>query len=307
MWASVLMLVLGLGIGMVMQVLVIAVQNDVEYRDLGVATSGATLFRLIGGSLGTAILGAVFASRLASNLSRALPGGVPTNATGRGTSAAVLAQMSPAARAAYAQAFTASLDTVFFVAAIVCAVGFVLSFFLPERPLRETVAASARDTGSEASGAFGRPSDGDAAEEQLVAAFRALADRDVQRQHIQRIVTRAGESLSPLAAWLLVQIERSPDADSRALGLSRGVLAGRVDAALKELEERGLTMTRVHPGDGLRGRVLSERGREVMDRLIAARRAHLAELLKEWDPGEEDASAYLRSAVRDLVSDARQG
>jgi len=47
--ASLLMLILGVGLGMVMQVLVIAVQNDVDYRDLGVATSGATLFRLIGG------------------------------------------------------------------------------------------------------------------------------------------------------------------------------------------------------------------------------------------------------------------
>src|SRR5690606_34908321 len=52
--ASIDMMVLGLGLGMVMQVLVIAVQNSVDYRDLGVATSGATLFRLIGGSLGTA-------------------------------------------------------------------------------------------------------------------------------------------------------------------------------------------------------------------------------------------------------------
>ena len=80
--ASLIMLVLGIGLGMVMQVLVIAVQNDVEYRDLGVATSGATLFRLIGGSLGTAILGAIFAARLAVNLNRLLPagavaGGVP--------------------------------------------------------------------------------------------------------------------------------------------------------------------------------------------------------------------------------------
>ena len=65
--ASLLMLVLGVGLGMVMQVLVIAVQNDTDYRDLGVATSGATLFRLIGGSLGTAILGAIFAARLSAS------------------------------------------------------------------------------------------------------------------------------------------------------------------------------------------------------------------------------------------------
>ena len=55
---SLFMFVLGLGLGMVMQVLVLAVQNAVEYRDLGSATSGATLFRSIGGSLGTAVLGA---------------------------------------------------------------------------------------------------------------------------------------------------------------------------------------------------------------------------------------------------------
>src|SRR5678809_109816 len=72
---SISMLVVGMGLGMVMQVLVLAVQNAVEYEDLGVATSGATLFRLIGGSLGTAILGAVFAARLSANLARLLPAG----------------------------------------------------------------------------------------------------------------------------------------------------------------------------------------------------------------------------------------
>jgi EmrB/QacA subfamily drug resistance transporter len=303
---SLLMLVLGLGIGMVMQVLVIAVQNAVEYRDLGVATSGATLFRLIGGSVGTAILGAIFASRLTSNLSRALSDGLGGHTVGRGATTAALAHLPAPARAAYAHAFTASLGTVFLVATLVSAVGFALSFLLPERPLRETVAASARDGGTEAGGAFGRASDGDAAEAQLVAAFASLADRDVQRQHIQRIVDRAGESLSPLAAWLLVQIDRSPEVQPPDLGRARGISADRVVAALQELEARGLTTTAGHTANGLPGRALSERGSEVMDRLIAARRAHLAELLKEWDPGEEDASEYLRSAVRDLVQDARR-
>jgi EmrB/QacA subfamily drug resistance transporter len=55
----------GVGLGMVMQVLVLAAQNAVEYQDLGVATAGVTLFRSIGGSLGTAVLGALFASRVA--------------------------------------------------------------------------------------------------------------------------------------------------------------------------------------------------------------------------------------------------
>src|SRR5215207_6964892 len=65
------MLVLGLGLGMVMQVLVLAVQNAVPYDMLGVATSGSTLFRSIGGSLGTAVLGAIFSGRLAAELAGA--------------------------------------------------------------------------------------------------------------------------------------------------------------------------------------------------------------------------------------------
>ena len=71
--ASLFMFILGLGLGMVMQVLVLAVQNAVDYRDLGVATSGATLFRSIGGSVGTAVLGSIFSNRLAPSSPSALP------------------------------------------------------------------------------------------------------------------------------------------------------------------------------------------------------------------------------------------
>src|SRR3954453_23831058 len=77
--AALYMLILGLGLGMVMQVLVLAVQNSVSYEQLGVATSGATLFRSIGGSLGTAILGAVFSNRLADALAGSLPANAAAN------------------------------------------------------------------------------------------------------------------------------------------------------------------------------------------------------------------------------------
>ena len=69
------MLVLGLGLGMVMQVLVLAVQNAVEFRVMGVATSGSILFRQIGGSIGLAIFGAIFANSLHSKLAAYLPPG----------------------------------------------------------------------------------------------------------------------------------------------------------------------------------------------------------------------------------------
>ena len=57
------LLVFGLGFGMVTQVLMTAVQNSVERRELGVATATAGFFRALGGALGAAVLGAVFAAR----------------------------------------------------------------------------------------------------------------------------------------------------------------------------------------------------------------------------------------------------
>ena len=78
-YAIVAMFVMGLGLGLVMQVLVLAVQNAVDYAELGVATSGATLFRSMGGSLGTAVLGAIFTNRLADELA-----GTPAAQVGSG-------------------------------------------------------------------------------------------------------------------------------------------------------------------------------------------------------------------------------
>src|SRR5207302_3050325 len=72
--ASLAMLVLGLGIGSVIQVLVIAIQNAVDYEDLGTATSGVTFFRSIGGSFGVAVFGAIFANVLVGNLRHSLGG-----------------------------------------------------------------------------------------------------------------------------------------------------------------------------------------------------------------------------------------
>jgi EmrB/QacA subfamily drug resistance transporter len=300
--ASVMLLVLGVGLGMVMQVLVIAVQNAVAYQDLGVATSGATLFRLIGGSLGTAILGAIFASRLEANLAKLLP--TVAGAAHNITVQAVL-QLPPAARSTYAQAFTASLGSMFFVAAVVCAVGFVLSWVLPERPLRATVAASAGDIGNEAGETFARPADEDAAASRLFAVLSSMADRDVQRAHIEQIIHRAGESLSPLAAWLLVQVEEQPNVSPHELAYSRGIPVRSAQEALEELRRRGLVT--VPRADSRRHSELTPTGCKVLDRLVSARRAHLEELAEEWDPSHQnDAAQYLRDAVRDLVPDVRK-
>jgi EmrB/QacA subfamily drug resistance transporter len=166
------MLVLGLGLGLVMQVLVIAVQNAVAYRDLGVATSGTILFRLVGGSVGTAILGAIFAGRLAGNLQRLLPAGAPRLA-GAGVNPASIAALPAGARAAYAEAFADALATIFLVATAIGFLGWLIIWLLPERPLRETIAMSSREAiGHEMGETFAMPEE----DESLVQLMRG-ADR----------------------------------------------------------------------------------------------------------------------------------
>jgi hypothetical protein len=219
-----------------------------------------------------------------------------------------LARMPAAARSAYLQAFTASLSTVFLVATAVCAVGFLLAWALPERRLRETIAASAGDAGTDTGGAFGRPLDARVAESQLVDAFSRLVDRQVQRSHIQRVIDRAGETLTPLAAWLLVKVERDPAADPAQLARTHHIPMERIHAALEELCGRGLIESPpagVH-NDHAMGRLTPE-GCSVMGRLVAARREHLAELVTEWNASDdENAAEYLTDSVRDMIADVRQ-
>lgn len=131
------MFVLGAGIGGVMQVLVIAVQNAVHQADLGVATSGATFFRSIGGSFGTAIFGAIFANVIGGKLSQYLHGiRVPAGLSSTNVSPAALDHLPMAIRQAYRGAFSSSLEVVFLVAVPVGALAFVLTFLLPEIKLR---------------------------------------------------------------------------------------------------------------------------------------------------------------------------
>jgi EmrB/QacA subfamily drug resistance transporter len=296
--ASALMLLLGLGMGMIMQVLVIAVQNAVGYRDLGVATSGAMLFRSVGGSLGTAALGAIFTARFAAELARTLPGAAA------GTGLQAIAALPPTERAAYGVAFTAALDTVFLVAAAIASVAFVLVVLMPERPLRASVAAATEhDVGGDIGETVVMPVHDDPLP-QLLRGLRAFADRDVQRAHIQRIVERAGVALTPAAAWLLVKLCEEPALDPQALGRSYRVPAERMREAEAELQTRGLVAT-APPADGAPPeRVLTPAGRDAVDRLTAARRARLAELFADWDPERhEELAALLDRIAREMVPD----
>jgi EmrB/QacA subfamily drug resistance transporter len=131
------MVVVGLGIGMVMQVLVLAVQNSVDHRLLGVATSGAILFRQIGGSIGIALFGAVFANRLHADLAEQLPG-VPLPGT---ATPEVIKNLPPALHHGYQVAVLDSLQPVFLIGAAFGVAAFLLTWLLKEMPLRRSTGA----------------------------------------------------------------------------------------------------------------------------------------------------------------------
>jgi hypothetical protein len=266
----------------------VAVQNAVDYKDLGVATSGATLFRSIGGSVGTAILGSIFASQLKSNLT----GGIRSNpavvagmshSQVTGLSGAIgnpqsLKALRPALHDLYITSFTNALNTVFVVAAGVAAAAFVLSWLLPERPLRDTAEGS---TGIGESFAVPKPDDSLA---ELSRALSVLVGHERRRQLVAQITAQAGVDLSPAAAWLLVRKHRDPEATLGELSAQWDVPLDRAEAGRSELGERGM----MSPD----GELITEPdhdsvtvlGHETAERLIAARRDTLARLLEGWEP-----------------------
>jgi EmrB/QacA subfamily drug resistance transporter len=134
--AAVYALVLGLGLGMVMQVLVLAVQNSVDPRVMGVATSGSTLFRQVGGSIGVALFGTIFASRVHVELAHRLPQGTKIPKT---INPAGIKHLPVRAHEAFTHAFAAALHPVFLTAAAFALAAFALTWFLREVPLRRAV------------------------------------------------------------------------------------------------------------------------------------------------------------------------
>jgi hypothetical protein len=126
-----------------MQVMVVAMQNTVERRYLGVGTSTVTFFRSIGGSCGVAIFGAIFNARLAVELATTSAGallGAGGGATGEhgraGSLLKVLETLPPDSHREAAGAFARALSTSFVVAAPCLAVAWVLVLLLEEKPLR---------------------------------------------------------------------------------------------------------------------------------------------------------------------------
>ncbi len=137
--ASVFMVVLGVGLGMIMQVIVLAVQNAVQFRDLGAATAGANLFRSLGSAFGVAIFGSILNNRLDYFLPRLVPADALSGisrAALTGSPAQLRTLPAPVLHGVI-EAFSRSLQTVFLWAVPLILIAFLASWLLREIPLRE--------------------------------------------------------------------------------------------------------------------------------------------------------------------------
>ncbi|MFF9132686.1 MDR family MFS transporter [Streptomyces sp. NPDC014806] len=204
---SLYMFVLGTGIGLCMQVLTIAVQNTVDYADLGTATSGVTFFRTLGSSFGTAVFGTIYTNTLKPNLADGVEAAVRTAAASpavvarAATSPEGLQRLPPAAARPIIDAYADTIQTVFLWTVPVAALGFLVALFLKQVPLRDSARLGSADLGE----GFASPHDANAQRvlEASVAKIIGSTDLSTARRIIQDSDTR----LDVAGAWAVMQVE----------------------------------------------------------------------------------------------------
>lgn len=133
--AGVYMALVGTGLGLMLQMTTTLAQNSAEMRDMGVASSGIQLFRTIGGSLGVAVFGSLFARATQDHLPPAAGAGSGKGEPG-GIDASALAALPAHARDTYLHAVATGTQHIFALAAALCALALLAALCVKETPLR---------------------------------------------------------------------------------------------------------------------------------------------------------------------------
>jgi EmrB/QacA subfamily drug resistance transporter len=277
---------LGLGMGMVMQVLILAVQNSIEYEYLGVATSGTMLFRSVGGALGVALFGAIFAGGLRARLG---PEGLDflTNAV-----PAAVRGLPPVMQQEYIDAVMAALRPVFVAATCIAALGFVLTIFLQEIELRDTAPAEGLAE------SFAMPRDATSLEE-LERIITVLIARENRWRVYADFARQGGIDLPPPELWMLARLGERERVTLLSLSRELKVPETALAQPLNALCARGLAEQR--PSSEF---ILTDAGAAMRERMLAARRRNLADLLARWQPEQHpDVLTLIDRLARALSTD----
>jgi EmrB/QacA subfamily drug resistance transporter len=286
--SSLFMFVLGAGIGCCMQVLTLIVQNTSRYEDLGVATSGVTFFRTLGGSFGASVFGSLYANFLRGRLPHALAAAhVPVSAT---ATPGALHRIPRARIAPVLHAYAQALDHVFIWAVPVAAIGFAVALLLREVPLRGTAQAGARDIGD----AFAMPTQ-ETSQQRLERAIASVL-RARGGEALPAVLAASGTSLSPAGSWGVVEIIRYRGAFGHAV-LREMARRHHLPAAVLEptFEELAAQRMITREGDTLE---LTTDGEREVGRVLSAFRGWLAEQLSDWEDGPD--SDQIAAALTDI-------
>jgi EmrB/QacA subfamily drug resistance transporter len=284
--ASLYLLLLGLGLGMVMQILVMAVQNAVPYERLGVATSGTTLFRSIGGSVGAALFGGIFAYFLEGDLKQVIPGVEGL------LNPIEIAKLAEPERSLYLAEFVHALHPVFHTAAAMAFVGFLLTLSIREVPLRTTI------TPESLTEAFPMPRDATSLDE-LKRIVTRITARENRWRVYERVAERIGLPLEPDELWLLARLGETHGRATQADLEGRLEIGGTQCAdLLGRLVAKGMA---TRSAAGLYE--LSGKGRAGYEHLLTRREQDLEEMLADWDRNEHpDVRAMMKELAKSFAS-----
>ena len=290
------MVVFGLGLGLILQVLTVAVQNAVPYEELGTATSGVTFFRMIGGSFGTAVFGAIFANLLIGNVLKALhlthaPAGFNLSADNPDA----IHKLPSALQIGVVQGISHTIQTMFLIGVPIAFVAFLLSWTLPELALRKSIRSS------EPGENLGIPAPRSSLDEVKHLLERA-ASRENRGELYGMLATRAGLDLEPRAVWLLYRLAdreaTSTEEVSARLKVDPAILHQGVDT----LVAAGMVVRVVR--DGSHSVELTPVGEEAIEKLTIARRQSLTEVLEGWDPEDHpEVVEMIRHLAQALLAD----
>ena len=146
---SIYSIILGAGLGASMQTIVIALQNAVDFKDLGIATSSNTFFRSLGGAFGTAIFGTILSQQIGKNLEAGFrelaltnPDEIakldPSVISSLQSNTEAISTLPVDTQNTVLTAFMDSFQVVFWVAVPVMVIGFFFALFLREKPLQDS-------------------------------------------------------------------------------------------------------------------------------------------------------------------------
>jgi len=242
------------------------------------------------------VFGAIFANLVVRNVLESLHvSRAPTGFSLNAENPSVIHKLPPALQAGVIQGIAHTIQTMFLIGVPIAFVAFLLSWTLPEIELRKSIRTT------EPAEQLGLPEPRTSLGEVQRILERA-ASRENRGELYGMLAGRAGLDLQPRASWLLYRLADRPDATVEEVGSRLNVDPERLAEGVQSLASQGM-IERVACPEGHR-LVLTAGGHDAIDRLTAARRDSMVELLEGWDPeAHPEVIEMVRHLAKALMAD----